>query len=114
MAVGPILCLLLRFSIKIFKFGAIFRHVFCRFFGHFPKFNCVFMFQVYKTQLERFSDGWTNRIGDFERVNGSLQDEMSQLRQENDELNQKVSLTQIEDSLLIFSTVERMISAFQC
>ena len=48
-------------------------------------------FQVYKTQLERVGEDWQSRMGDFERVNVSLQVEMAQLQQDNDELRTKVS-----------------------
>lgn len=49
-------------------------------------------FQVYKTQLERVSEGWNSKIGDFERVNVSLQVEMAQLQRENEDLKGMVRL----------------------
>ena len=48
------------------------------------------LLQVYKTQLERVSEGWKSRIGDFERVNTSLQTEVTKLQLENQDLKSKV------------------------
>ena len=53
--------------------------------------NVKFLFKVYKTQLERVSEGWKSRIGDFERVNMSLQTEVTKLQLENQDLKSKVS-----------------------
>ena len=50
----------------------------------------TFILQVYKTQLERIADGWTNKVGSFERQNYGLQDEVNHLKRENDELKTKV------------------------
>merc|ERR1719411_2296553 len=47
--------------------------------------------EVYKTQLERVSEGWKSRIGDFERVNTSLQTEVTKLQLENQDLKSKVN-----------------------
>ena len=46
---------------------------------------------MYKSQLERVSEGWNSKIGDFERVNVSLQVEMAQLQRENEDLKGMVS-----------------------
>ena len=51
---------------------------------------CSLCLQVYKTQLERVSEGWKSRIGDFERVNTSLQTEVTKLQLENQDLKSKV------------------------
>lgn len=51
---------------------------------------CSHCLQVYKTQLERVSEGWKSRIGDFERVNTSLQTEVTKLQLENQDLKSKV------------------------
>jgi len=51
----------------------------------------VYLLQVYKSQLERVSHGWDEKIGEFERVNGGLKSEMASLKRENDDLRTKVS-----------------------
>ncbi|XP_059097003.1 uncharacterized protein LOC131891447 isoform X2 [Tigriopus californicus] len=52
--------------------------------------------EVYKTQLERLSENWTEKIGDIERANGSLHHEVEHLRVENEELKIKVNKKLIE------------------
>lgn len=53
-------------------------------------FSSSSFFQVYKTQFERVSEGWTSKIGDFERVNMNLQVEVATLQLENQDLKLKV------------------------
>ena len=50
-----------------------------------------FFFQVYKTQLERVSEGWTNKMSNFERLNTTLRSSLSELQSENNELKTLVS-----------------------
>ncbi len=45
---------------------------------------------MYKTQLERVSDSWSRKVGDFERANSGLKAEVNNLRRENKELRGKV------------------------
>ncbi len=42
--------------------------------------------EVYRTQLERVSDGWGRRVGQFERTNAGLREEVHRLRRENEGL----------------------------
>ena len=55
----------------------------------------VFCFQVYKTQLERVSDGWHAKMSSFERLNSSLRSSLSELQAENNELKTMVNYFQI-------------------
>ena len=45
-----------------------------------------FVFQVYKTQLERVSEGWTTKMSNYERLNSTLRSSLSELQSENNEL----------------------------
>ena len=45
-----------------------------------------------RTQLERVSDNWSNKIGEFERLNGSLRTSLQDLQQQNDELKIQVNI----------------------
>ena len=47
---------------------------------------------MYRTQLERVSDNWSNKIGEFERLNGSLRTSLQDLQQQNDELKIQVNI----------------------
>lgn len=47
--------------------------------------------EVYKTQLERVSEGWTSKMSSFERLNGSLKNSLAELQQENLELRAMVN-----------------------
>jgi hypothetical protein len=42
--------------------------------------------EVYKTQLERVSDGWHLKMSSFERLNSSLRSSLSELQVENNDL----------------------------
>ena len=57
----------------------------------FFKMAIFFFFQVYKTQLERVSEGWTNKMSNFERLNSTLRSSLSELQSENNELKTLVS-----------------------
>ena len=46
---------------------------------------------MYKTQLERVSEGWTNKMSNFERLNSTLRGSLSELQSENNELKTLVS-----------------------
>ena len=46
---------------------------------------------MYKTQLERVSEGWTNKMSNFERLNSTLRSSLSELQSENNELKTLVS-----------------------
>ena len=51
------------------------------------------MFQVYKTQLERVSEGWTSKMSNFERLNSTLRSSLAELQSENNELKNLVSVS---------------------
>lgn len=65
--------------------------------------------EVYKTQLERFSDGWSHKLGDLDQRNGSLHEEMARLRRENEELNQKMGkrVVELESTKARLKLIER-------
>ena len=74
--------------------------------SHFPigfDFKDMFLspFQVYKTQLERVSDGWHIKMSSFERLNSSLRSSLSELQAENNELKTMVCI-QNSKQLLIY------------
>ena len=46
--------------------------------------------QVYKTQLERVSDGWSSKMANFERLNTTLRNSLTELQSENNELKSMV------------------------
>ncbi len=48
--------------------------------------------EVYRTQLERVSDSWSKKVGEFERANSGLRAEVTTLRRENKELKGKVRI----------------------
>ena len=59
---------------------------------------------MYRTQLERVSDNWSNKIGEFERLNGSLRTSLQDLQQQNDELKIQVNINvEIHSVLKILS-----------
>ena len=47
-------------------------------------------FQVYRSQLERVSESWREKIGSFEKINAGLQSSCNELQQENDDLKYQV------------------------
>ena len=55
---------------------------------------------MYRTQLERVSDNWSNKIGEFERLNGSLRTSLQDLQQQNDELKIQVNINVEINSVL--------------
>ena len=55
---------------------------------------------MYRTQLERVSDNWSNKIGEFERLNGSLRTSLQDLQQQNDELKIQVNINVKINSVL--------------
>ena len=61
------------------------------------------LFQVYKTQMSRVTDGWHGKIDEFEKINQGLQDSLSKLRDENELLRLKVG-SKHYISIKIFST----------
>ena len=55
---------------------------------------------MYRTQLERVADNWSNKIGEFERLNGSLRTSLQDLQQQNDELKIQVNINMETNSVL--------------
>lgn len=87
-----LICVWLIYS-KSFSFG--FMVLLCTFYlvAKFLFFfiSCMlFCLQVYKTQLERVSDGWSSKMANFERLNSTLRNSLTELQSENNELKSMV------------------------
>ena len=54
-------------------------------------FKCPFC-QVYRTQMERLSSGFSTKISEFENINGNLRRSLVDLKQQNDDLRVQVRL----------------------